>query len=108
MSKLSDFLNERQIDPRRVLVASKKLEALRPEDRAIKLARRQRKKEDNPGKQDDPGPKPRSGRPVAGPTFDNALQGKSISGAAKSRLLRAVNAVLKQKKLKEATLADLF
>lgn len=108
MSKFSDFLAKHGIDSRRVLVASKKIEALRPEDRAIKLRQRQmRKKEEKPIEENRP-QKPRSGRALARPSLERALQGETLSGAAKSRILRAVNAVLQQKKKGEATLSDLF
>jgi hypothetical protein len=108
MSKFSDFLAKHGIDSRRVLVASKTIETLRPEDRAIKLRQRQmRKKEEKPTEENRP-KKPRSGRPLAGPSLQKALSGEALSGAAKSRILRAVNAVLLQKKKAEASLNDLF
>ena len=43
MSKLSDYLKKNKIDARRVVAASKTIEGLRPEDRAIRLARKQTK-----------------------------------------------------------------
>jgi len=108
MSKFSDFLARYGIDSRRLLVASKKIEALRPEDRALKLKQRQmRKKEERPTEEHRP-PKPRSGRPLAGPSLHKALRGAPLSGATKSRILRAVNAVLVQKKQPEVTLNELF
>lgn len=109
MSRLSEYLQKAAIDPRRVLVASKKLEALQPKDRAIRLTRRlNRKASDSPDKLP-PGEKPsHSGRPVSEPTLTGALEGKPVTGAAKSRILRAVNSVLKQKKKGEVTLKELF
>jgi len=107
MSKFKEYLEKQGIDSRRVLVASKKIEALRPEDKAIKLTRRLSKKEESSDKKPET-KKPRSGRPVASPTLARAIKGESLSGAAKNRLLRAVNAVLKQKNKTEATLLDLF
>jgi hypothetical protein len=107
MSKFREYLEKQGIDSRRVLVASKKIEALRSEDRAIKLMRRLNKKEESSNKETN-NKKPRSGRPVASPTLKRAIKGEALSGAAKNRLLRAVNAVLKQKSKPEATLSDLF
>jgi hypothetical protein len=107
MSKFKEYLEKQGIDSRRVLVASKKIESLRPEDRAIKRMRQLSKKEDS-SKKDTDSKKPRSGRPVASPTLAKAIKGEALSGAAKNRILRAVNAVLKQKSKPEATLSDLF
>jgi hypothetical protein len=107
MSKFGEYLENNQIDPRRILVASKKLEALRPEDRAIKLLKRKARTEEKPDKEA-PTEKPRSGRPVTRPALDVALRGDKLSTAAKKRILRAVNAVLKQKKKGEVALDDLF
>ena len=109
MSKFSDYLQKQKIDPRRLLSASKKLEALQPSDRAIRLTRRlSRKSEDAPEKKPQTEKPARTGRPVTLPTLNNALQGKAVTGAAKTRILRATNAVLKQKKKTEVTLRDLF
>ena len=41
-------------------------------------------------------------------TLHAALIGKSISGPAKTRILRAVNALLEQKKLAKVELSALF
>ena len=107
MSKLNDYLKQQNIDPRRVLIASRDLEALRPEDRVTRLAKKRARGGDEAAKEA-AGKKPRSGRPVSGPTLARALAGDAMSGAAKTRVLRAVNAVLAQKKKGEATLRDLF
>lgn len=108
-SKFADFLSAQGIDPRRVLVASSQIERLRLEDRKIKLAKR--KKGDDTPKKPVPGevqPKPRSGRPVSEKLLREATDGKAISGPAKSRILRAVNRVLEQKKKEPVALQSLF
>jgi hypothetical protein len=109
-SKFEAFLKEKKIDPRRVLSASAKLERLRREDRSIRLQRRiARKTEDGGKKKDGEVPvKPRSGRPITERAMSAALAGKPISGPAKTRLLRAVNHVLEQKKQEKAQLKALF
>jgi len=109
-TKIEAFLKEKKIDPRRVLVASSKIERLRPEDRAIRLKERQaRKTEDGAKKKEgETRVKPRSGRPVTRRALTAALSGKGVSGAAKTRILRAVNHVLEQKKLEKVALASLF
>jgi hypothetical protein len=106
MSKLSDFLTSKKIDPRRILAASKNLEALRPEDRAIKLAKRRAKTAAEGAPKETR--KPRSGRPVTRRAIDAALAGKPVSGPTKTRILRAVNAILEQKKAEKVDLRTLF
>ena len=105
MSKLSDFLSKKKIDHRRILTISKKLEALQPEDRAAKLAKKKRSKPEEGAAAPK---KPRSGRPVSPPTLHAAIAGQAISGPAKTRITRAVNAVLSQKKQAEVGVRDLF
>ena len=107
MSKLDDYLKTQKIDPRRLLVASKDLESLQREDRIVRLAKKQAKGGDE-SKKEAAAKERRSGRPVSRPTLDRALTGGSVSGAAKTRILRAVNAVLAQKKKGEVTLRELF
>ncbi|HEX7479678.1 MAG TPA: hypothetical protein VF331_17875 [Polyangiales bacterium] len=107
MSKLNDYLQKHKIDSRRITSASHDLEALRREDRVIKLAKQRAKAGDEKAKET-AAQKPRSGKPVSLPTLQRALGGGTLSGAAKTRIVRAVNAVLKVKKKNEAGLRDLF
>ena len=107
MSKLDDYLKTQKIDPRRILVASRDLENLRPEDRSVRLAKKRAKGGDESAKEA-AAKERRSGKPVSKPTLDRALAGSSVSGAAKSRIVRALNAVLTQKKKSEVALRDLF
>ncbi len=100
-NKFSDFLASKKIDPRRLIAASENLEKLRIEDRVVKLAKRQ-------GKEEAKAQKPRSGRPVTQVLVDKAAAGKPLSGASKTRILRAVNVVLEQKKQGTAQLKELF
>jgi hypothetical protein len=106
-SKFKDFLAEKKLDARRILSASTKLERLTPADRKIRLAKRQAKKADG-DKKDLPKDKPRSGRPVTQRAIDTALAGGSLSGPQKTRILRAVNHVLEQKKQGAVELSALF
>jgi hypothetical protein len=108
MSKLSDFLTQNKIDTRRVVIASGDLEARTAEDKklvATKAAMKAGKAEKDAEvlKQ-----KPRSGRPLTGAAVGKALAGQAVSGPTKTRIVRAVNAVLAQKKKPEITLRDLF
>jgi hypothetical protein len=110
-SKFQQFLTDSKIDPRRVLVASRAIERLRPEDRAIR--RQKRKPADGAaapaeGAEKAPLPKPRSGRPVTPRLLEAAIEGKKLAGPAKTRLLRAVNHLLGQKKKDPAEFRALF
>jgi hypothetical protein len=106
-SKLASFLTSKKLDARRVLITSHALETLRPEDRAIKLAKRRgRKSEDATAPKETR--KPRSGRPVTHRAIAAALAGKSVSGPTKTRILRAINHLLEQKKAEKVDLKTLF
>lgn len=109
-TKFADFLSEKKIDPRRIIAASRLLERFRVEDRKIRLAKAvARKSEDaNKKKEGDAAKKPRSGRPVTQRAIDSAMVGKTVSGPTKSRILRAVNRLLEQKKQEKVELTALF
>jgi hypothetical protein len=94
MSKLSDYLQQQNIDPRRLLVASHDIEANRPEDRATRLAKKRFKTGEEKVKEaakEAAAKKPRSGKPLSRPLLD-----------------RALNVVLGAKKKGEVTLRELF
>jgi hypothetical protein len=107
MSKLSDYLNKHKIDPRRVVAASRRLEALRPEDRKIRLARIDAKGGDESAKEL-AAQKRRSGRAVSPPAIARALAGQTVTRKTRARIVRAVNSVLAHKSKGEAKAADLF
>jgi hypothetical protein len=109
-TKFEDFLKEKKIDPRRLLVASTEIEKLRLQDRKIRLAKRVARKSEDAAKKKEglAAEKPRSGRPVTHEAIQAAFAGKSISGPQKTRILRALNAVLEQKKLEKVELAAIF
>ncbi|AKF04514.1 hypothetical protein [Sandaracinus amylolyticus] len=108
MSKLSDFLSTNKIDSRRVVLASKDIEQRTAEDR--KLVATKKAMKDGKAEKDEAvlKQKPRSGRPVTGAAMTKALGGQTVSGPVKTRIVKAVNAVLTQKKKPEITLRDLF
>jgi len=106
-SKLATFLSSKKIDPRRVISASHGLEQLRPEDRQIKLNRRRSKGEGGEAAPKEER-KPRSGRGVTRRAMEAALSGKTISGPTKSRIVRAVNQLLEEKKAEKIDLRALF
>jgi hypothetical protein len=108
MSKLQDYLKQQKIDPRRLLAASHQVEAARPEDRATRLAKKMAKGGDESAKEAAAKKPARSGKPLSQPTLNRALAGGVVSGAAKTRVLRALNSVLVAKKQPEANLRDLF
>lgn len=107
-SKFAQFLTSKKIDGRRVLATSRKLEGLQPEDRAIKLNKRLAKKSEGGDNAPKETRKPRSGRPVTQRALDAALKGGTISGPTKTRILRAVNHLLEQKKQEKVELKALF
>jgi hypothetical protein len=105
-TKFSQFLASKKLDPRRILAVSKDLEKLRPEDRQIKAAKGKKAEGENATKETR---KPRSGRPVTPRAMDAALTGAApISGPTKTRILKAVNHLLEQKKQEKVDLKALF
>jgi hypothetical protein len=106
-TKIEAFFTEKKIDQRRVLAASERLERLTPPDRAVKLAYRQARKKEDGVKPTGLGER-RSGRPVTAVTMAKAFAGKPLSGAAKTRILRAVNRILEQRKQEPVALSALF
>ena len=108
-TKFAQFITAKKIDRRRLLVASRQIEILRPEDRAIKLIKRQaRSAADAADATKKETRKPRSGRPVTQRALDAAVQGKPVSGPTKTRILGAVNRLLEQKKQEKVDLRTLF
>ncbi|MDD9940478.1 MAG: hypothetical protein OXU20_05390 [Myxococcales bacterium] len=107
MSKLSDYLEQQKIDARRVLLASKNVESLRPEDRETLAARKRHKKGDESAKEAAERPC-RSGKPLTRPTLAKALRGDQLSKRSRQCVLRAVNAALAIKKKPEASAAEIF
>jgi hypothetical protein len=112
-SKFSEFLDKNKIDSRRLVATSRGLERLRPTDRAQKLAKRQAKASGAapaPAAEGDAkkAEKRRSGRPVTPRLVNDAKAGKAVSGPAKTRIARAVNKILEQKKQKAIELKVLF
>jgi hypothetical protein len=106
-SKFKDFLDAQKIDPRRLLAASNAVERLTREDRtqvAQRAAAKSRAKEGEKIAR----VKGHSGRPVTPRLVQDASAGKPVSGPAKTRLLRAVNRILDQKKQPVAELKQLF
>lgn len=109
-TKIADFLSEKKIDPRRILAASREIERFRPEDRKIRLAKSIARKSEDGGKkkEGEAAKKPRSGRPVTQRAIDAVMVGKPVSGPTKTRILRAVNRLLEQKKQEQVELVALF
>ena len=107
MSKLSDYLKKHKIDSRRLLSASHEIEALRPEDRRIRLAREHKEGADDKTKELG-AQKRRSGRSLKRPMLARALNGTKIPRKARARVVRAVNALLAHKTKVTASATDLF
>ena len=107
-SRFAEFLSEEGIDPRRVLVASRAVERLRPADRAARWQKRYGKKAEGGDEKEAEKEKRRSGRTVTPLLLRQAEAGSSLKGPQKTRLLRAVNRVLQQKEKDPVDLRRLF
>jgi hypothetical protein len=112
MSRFSELLSSENIDPRRILVASAAIERLRPEDRRAHFLKRKKKAGGAaaapPAEGEAPAEKPRSGRVVTREALRRAQEGLPLSGPEKSRLVRALNRVLEQKKKDAVDVRKLF
>jgi hypothetical protein len=108
-TKLEQFLAKEKIDRRRIVVASRQIEKLGDEDRAIRLARRKvRSGKPTDADKETAAKRSRSGKPVSIVTIEKALAGKPLTSHQKQRVTRAINRILTQKKKSEVTNADLF
>ena len=107
-SKLESFLTDKKIDRRQLVVVSRDLESLRPEDRAIRLAKKRGAKAEDSDKKEKETRKPRSGKPVTTVALDKIFAGKDVSGPTRTRILRAVNVLLERKKHEKVELGALF
>lgn len=108
MSKLSDYLKTNKIDARRVVGESRGIERQSADDR--KLIAKKAAIKGGKAEKDEAitKAKPRSGRRVTQPAIDRALAGTVLGGPTKTRIVRAVNAILAARKKPEVTFRDLF
>ncbi|MEP7125173.1 MAG: hypothetical protein ABJE95_29855 [Byssovorax sp.] len=109
-TKIEEFLKDKKIDARRLMAASASIESFTREDRGLRLIKRTARKSEDAAKKKEglAAKKPRTGRPVTNRAFSAALAGKQIAGAQKTRILRAVNHLLAQKKQEPVELSALF
>jgi hypothetical protein len=107
-TKFAQFIAAKKLDPRRILIASRHVEGLTPEDRLIRLKKRLARGAEGGEGATKETRKPRSGRPVTQRAIDAALAGGELSGPTKTRILRAVNHLLEQKKQDKVDLRQIF
>lgn len=108
-SKLQTFLTENKIDQRRLLAVSHGIESLRPADRAIRLVKKQGAKAEGELKEKAKNAgKTRSGRAINVVSLNKIYTGKPVTGPTRSRVLRAVNAILEARKADKVELTALF
>ena len=109
-TKIEEFLKDKKIDARRLMAASASIESFTREDRGLRLIKRTARKSEDVAKKKEglAAKKPRTGRPVTPRAFSAAIAGKQIAGAQKTRILRAVNHILAQKKQDAVELSALF
>ena len=110
-TKFAKFLEESKINQSRLQAVSHRIERLTKEDRAF-LSEVARKKA-LAGRKDAANvtvekKKLHSNRPVTSRLIGDATLGKAVSGSAKTRLLRAVNRILEQRKQPAVTIRELF
>jgi hypothetical protein len=112
MSRFSELLTSENIDPRRLLVASSAIERRRPEDRRAHFLKRKKKgagaAAEKPAEGEAPAAKPRSGVIVSREVLRRAQEGLPLTGPQKTRVLRALNRVLEQKKKEPVDLRKVF
>jgi hypothetical protein len=108
-SKFAEFIEKNKIDTRRLVATSHRLERLRPADRAQKLAKRRAKASGTaPAEGAEKPEKRRTGRPITPRLIEAARLGKSVSGPAKTRIVRALNQILEKKKQKPVEIRAVF
>ncbi len=107
-TKFSQFITAQKLDPRRILIASRHVEKLTTEDRLIRLNKRRARRSEGGEGAPKEARKPHSGRPVTPRAIEVALTGGTLSGPTKTRLLRAVNHLLEQKKQDKVDLRAIF
>ncbi len=107
-SKLETFLTDKKIDQRQLLIVSKRLESLKPEDRTIRLAKRRGAKAEGDDKKAKETRKSRSGKPVNLSVLAKIFAEKPIAGPTRTRVLKAVNAILERKKQEKVELSAIF
>ncbi len=107
-TKFASFLSTKKLDARRILAASHQLESLTRDDRTIRHAKKIGKKAEGGDASTKETRKPRSGRPVTPRAMEAALKGGELSGPTKTRLLKAINHLLEQKKQEKVELKALF
>ncbi|MFO0664917.1 MAG: hypothetical protein U0174_13255 [Polyangiaceae bacterium] len=105
-TKFSTFIADKKIDPRKIRAVSRKLEGLKLEDRKTRLEKKQGRKKEGGEKKEFT--KPRSGRPVTERALATAANGGTLSSRTKTRILKAVNAILASKKAEAVELKALF
>jgi hypothetical protein len=106
-NKLQSFLSENKIDQRRLIATSRNIERLRAGDRAIKLKQSQARKSED-AKKPEGLDKPRTGRPITDVGLRRALAGDKVPGPQKTRILRAINALLEKGKKDPVGIHQLF
>jgi len=111
MGTLQDFIHSKGIAPDSIVAISQKLEVMNPQDRKL-LAQRAAKRK---GKETASKPyaelniaKPHSGRGLTAATVASALNEQALSVRQRSKMLRAVNALLEKKKEAAVDMKTLF
>ncbi len=109
MGQFSDFVSQSGLDANKILRASERLERVRDEDREL-MRRRAEKRRRNAGQSyADAGlAKPRSGRPLRPGHVAAVMADRPVPGPVRTKVVRAVNALLQKKGGEAVTAPKLF
>ena len=98
MGQFSDFLSQAGIDTGRLLRASQRIEGVQDEDRALMRKRAEKRRRSAGQSYADAGiAKPRSGRPLRPGHIEAAMSDQPVPGPVRTKMVRAVNAILQKK-----------
>lgn len=108
MSQFAEFIQEKGVEPARIVQQSRALETLTPEDRSRRsqrsVARRNKK-----SYADAEAPKPdRFGRGVSLRTVTNAMEGKPVTRMNRKKIARALDAMLSPQGSEPVDIQKLF
>lgn len=107
MSTFSDFLKSKNIPDAQLIGVSNQLERLTPADREL-LRKREAARKGEKKYTEEGIAKPRSGRGVKQETLVEAHAGKPLARKVRSKILKAVNTILKRRGQEEAKIDAVF
>jgi len=109
MGQFSDFIREKGLDAEQILRVSRRLESLTDEDREL-MRKRAVKRRTAAGQSYEEAniAKPRSGRPLRPGHLEAAMNDEPVPGPVRTKLVRAINAILEKKGQEPVRAPQLF